>query len=286
VDDPEEERVACTLTRDGEQLAAWAGLAPPPLVKAGVLTLGLKELGQLPNSEQATDFDIWVPVRPPPPALHLRLGLRAAGALAVEVVAGHHLPSDGSFDMADPYALLELRPAPVRGLALAAIAKPVERLRTKNINNTLDPVWNQTLTFEDCAGYGPPDSMALYYESKEGDTVQSTLQECRLGVAAAQSKGEGPASPPRALGGEPPRLGPEDRVWWPGLGHDDGAFQPRQCTRSVRAGLAVVLPRPDRSRRPGALRWQTVLEAEAELGLLGWAAGRTVGQVWSPQRLD
>ena len=35
-----------------------------------------------------------------------------------QVVAGHHLPSDGSFDMADPYALLELRPAPVRRTAI------------------------------------------------------------------------------------------------------------------------------------------------------------------------
>ena len=152
----------------------------------------------------------------------------------MRIPGARNLPADSSFDVADPYALLELGPVAVRGLPPAGgddgtgLAQQPVRLKTKALDNTLAPVWTEALVFEDTAGFGPPESMAMYYETADGDAAQATLAELR-----------------ELVDGDEPAFTAASRVWWPALGHDDGV-----------------------------LRWQTVAAAESELGLLGSTVGQ------------
>ena len=212
VDDENEERVVGTLARSSEQLLPdeWkttgGGGSAPPVVQAGQLTIGLKALTRVPVTESATDFDIWLTCRPPPPALHVRLGLRSSGVLEAEVVGARNLPADNSFDMADPYALLELGPVKVRGLPAGELARPPVRLKTKAVDNTLSPSWAQSLEFVETAGFGPPEEMVMYYESPAGETESTTLAELREATTAGT-------------------LTAASQIWWPALGHDEGVLR-------------------------------------------------------------
>eukprot|EP01052_Picozoa_sp_SAG31_P009762 SAG31_NODE_521_length_14624_cov_34.536867_4_plen_617_part_00 len=245
ISDQNIERIIGSVYRPSDQLRAedWNGISDissgerqqsepttPPLVFAGHVTIGLKILDRIPDETVATDFDVWLPCRPPPPSLHVQMGLHPTGALDIAIIGARNLPSDSSFDVADPYVLLELGPVTVRGLPATSeaggLVRPPVRLKTKVVDNTLAPEWNETLSFDDTSGYGAPDSLAMYYEASDGKAEQSTLKELRSSVAGGN-------------------LTPETHVWWPALGHDDGV-----------------------------LRWQTIAEAESELGILGSTTGQ------------
>ena len=199
-----------------------------PTRKIGVFTIGLKDVtgwrrGDDADTEGTEVFVTheWAVVKAAPPACLLRVSLDptvplggengpsngdtdwGTGTLSVEVVRVEGLaPGGGGWDKADPYAQVNLHPAVWRGREQMRVQPEPQELRTTALDNTLSPVWEETVDFVENIGMAPSPDMALFYTTEEADeTSQCSLRELR-GLIVERS------------------LPNNASVWWPALGKD------------------------------------------------------------------